>query len=186
MIISIDGTPGSGKSSIGKKIAQKYKLKFYSMGDLMRNIAKRKGITLEELNRLRDRNGDIDRDVDDYQRELGKEEDDFVITGRTSFHFIPHGIKIFLKTDYEEAARRIFPDLQKSNERNENTYRSKDALSHAIRERNEGDKRRYMKYYKLDVNDAFHYDLVLETKKLSEKKVFELVDAFVYAMKRAK
>jgi cytidylate kinase len=179
MIICLDGTPGSGKNTIGKKLADKYHLSFYSMGDLMRSIAKRKGITLVDLNRLRDKSGEIDRDIDTYMQELGKEEDNFIITSRTSHHFIPHGIKIFLKTDYEEAAVRIWKDLQESNERNEGSFGTKEDLKKGLIERQEGDRKRYLKYYKIDVNNVLSYDFVLETSSLSLEEVFTIADTYV-------
>lgn len=184
MIVCLDGTPGSGKNTIGKMIGEKYGLSFYSMGDLMRSIAKRKGITLVDLNKLRDKSGNIDKDIDTYMEELGKEEDNFIITSRTSHHFIPHGIKIFLKTNYEEAANRIWKDLQESNERNEGSFGTKEDLLKGLKERQEGDRKRYLKYYKIDVNDVQSYDFVLETAGLTLKQVFKIVDTYV-AQKKA-
>lgn len=178
MIITIDGTPGSGKNSIGEKLAKVLGYKFYSMGDLMRHMATRKGITLVDLNRQRDKGPTIDKDVDDYQRELGKEEDNFVITGRTSYHFIPHALKVFLKADYNVAASRIWPDLQK-NERNEGNFHTEKDLENGLKKRNEGDRKRYLKYYKLDVNDSANYDFALNTSNLDKKQVYDLVLEFV-------
>ncbi len=107
MIITISGTPGSGKSTVGKIIAERLKLNHYSTGDLMRTIAKDKGVSLEQLGKIADGdNGEIDRQLDDRQVSLDKNEDNFVIDGRLSFHFIPNSFKIFIDATIEERARR--------------------------------------------------------------------------------
>ena len=51
MIITISGTPGSGKSTVAKMIATKLGFKHYSTGDFMRQMAKERGISLEELSK---------------------------------------------------------------------------------------------------------------------------------------
>ena len=55
MIIVLGGRAGSGKSTIAKEVAKKLGYKHYSMGDLQRNIAKEKGISLLELGKLQRR-----------------------------------------------------------------------------------------------------------------------------------
>ena len=68
MIVTISGTPGSGKSTVGKLIAKKLGLKHYSIGNLMRSMAKEKGLTLGELGELaKTDNGKIDHELDDMQ-----------------------------------------------------------------------------------------------------------------------
>ena len=94
MIISISGVPGSGKTSVGKLIAEQKGWPFYSIGGLRGKMALDRGITLDELNRLGETDPTTDTSVDDYARELGKKEDNFVIEGRLSWYFIPHAFKI--------------------------------------------------------------------------------------------
>jgi cytidylate kinase len=42
MIITIAGTVGSGKSTVGRIIAKRLGLKHYSIGDLMREMAEQR------------------------------------------------------------------------------------------------------------------------------------------------
>ena len=49
MIIAISGKAGSGKSTIAELLAKKLKLKHYSIGNLMREMAKKKNISLRFL-----------------------------------------------------------------------------------------------------------------------------------------
>ena len=74
MIITIAGTAGSGKSSVGKLLAKRLNYKHYSMGDLQRNIAEEQGISLLELSKLEEKDRSIDEEVDQRQISLGREE----------------------------------------------------------------------------------------------------------------
>ncbi|MBI2112124.1 AAA family ATPase, partial [Candidatus Woesearchaeota archaeon] len=82
MIITISGTAGSGKSTVGKLLAKKLKYKHYSMGDLQRQIAEQRGITLLELGKLEETDPSIDKELDQKQIQLGKTENKFIIDGR--------------------------------------------------------------------------------------------------------
>ena len=62
MKITLCGRIGSGKSVIAKALAKDLNLKHYSTGDLMREIAKEKGYTIEDFMKIR--SDDIDHQVD--------------------------------------------------------------------------------------------------------------------------
>jgi CMP/dCMP kinase len=179
MIITLDGTSGSGKNTIASLLAKKYHLKEYSMGDLMRKIAKKRGMTIQELQELRKKDETIDREVDQHQAELGRQEDNFVITGRPSHHFIPHAVKIFLKVKPEVAAHRIWKDLQISNKRNEKKYHSEQELADSIRHRDQEDWKIYHRLYDIDVNLALSYDLVIDTSTIPAEQVVNVIAAFL-------
>ncbi len=176
MIISISGAPGSGKSTIGKRLAKELNWPRYYMGGIRRQAAQDKGLTLAEYNKLGEVDDSTDLGVDEYQRILGKNEDNFVIEGRTSWYFIPHSFKIYLDVELGEGSKRIFSHLQKNNERNEddNLRTATDVLESA-KKRVNSDKIRYKKYYGIDVYDPQNYDFYLDTTQLNENEVWELV-----------
>jgi cytidylate kinase len=186
MIITLDGTPGSGKTTVGKRVAESLKYDFFSAGDHMREISKRNKITLHELQDIREKNTNADDEVDKYQEKLGKTRDNFIITGRTSFHFIPHAIKIFLKVDYKTAGARIWKDINVSDQRNEGTYANLHEVERKTKERNERDREIYKKYYHLDVNDVMNYDLVLDTSHLTIDQVTAIVKVYVMERKNSR
>ena len=105
MIITISGKPGSGKSTIAKELAKKLKLKHFSIGDFMREMAKDKNISLLELSELSEEDKSIDKELDNKQIQLGKREDNFIIDSRLGFHFIPNSVKIFLEVEIKESAK---------------------------------------------------------------------------------
>ncbi|MBI4139206.1 cytidylate kinase family protein [Candidatus Uhrbacteria bacterium] len=167
MIISISGVPGSGKTSVAKILAERLGMNFYSMGGLRGKMAVERGLTIDELNALGEREAFTDNDVDDYQKKLGQIEDNFVIEGRLSWHFIPRSFKIFLTCDPHEAARRIYEARRQTDDRtDEPAYQHVKATEEAVRKRVASDALRYQKYYGLDVHDPSQYDLVLDTTSM--------------------
>ena len=72
MIITITGEPGSGKSTIGKRLAKELGYGHYYIGQIRRDAAKKKGMTLAEYNKYGEAHPETDIEVDDYQKNLGK------------------------------------------------------------------------------------------------------------------
>ncbi|MGM5488939.1 MAG: (d)CMP kinase [Nanobdellota archaeon] len=172
MIISISGTPGSGKSTVGKAIAKRLNLSRYYIGGILREQAKQRGLTLQQLLTQGETDPSIDQDVDKYQRELGKNQDNFVIEGRTSFIMIPQSIKIFLKTDYKTAAERIYNDKA---DRNEGQTESLEQMEEKIEKRMGSDRKRYIHYYGVDAFEEDNYDIVIDTSDKTPEQVIETV-----------
>lgn len=180
MIITISGTPGSGKSTIGKAVASALHAKRYDMGQMWRDVARKRGMTLAELHRRVERNDpSVDRAVDSYQRKLGKSKRSLVVEGRLSFYFIPHSVKVFLYVDPREGARRIWKQLQNRNRRNEARHLQSAAdVERAIRQRMRTDRKRYLRYYAINPFLKKHYNLYLDTTRLTERAVEERVRAY--------
>lgn len=178
MIITISGKPGSGKSTVGKLIAKKLKFKHYSIGDLRREIAKKHGLTIDELNKIGEKEVWTDKEVDDYLKRLGQTEDNFIVDGWISFYFIPDSIKIFLDVDLREAAKRIFKD-QRPEEEHKDTV---DEVFEMIKNRLEETTRRYEKHYGIkDFTDKKYYGLIINTTNLTVNKVADKIIEFAKA-----
>ena len=184
MIITITGDPGSGKSTIGKKLESDLGYKRYYMGQIRRDAAKAKGMTLEEYNVYGETHPETDVEVDDYQKNLGETEDNFIIEGRTSWFLIPQSIKIYVKVDPLEGARRIFSDLSTNTARNEgsNLHSVEDVLTSNIK-RAQSDDVRYKKYYNKDCFDLANYDLVIDTTHLTPAEAYKKVYQYIAARK---
>ena len=180
MIISFNGDEGSGKSTIAKKAASKLNYPRYYMGQIFRDMAAKRNLTLVEYLKLGETDPNIDKEVDDYLLSLAKKEDDFVIEGRMAWHLIPKSLKIYLQVDETEGAKRILGELQKENQRNE--IKGEASLSDIIQkvqERRKTDDKRYKKYYGVNIRKMENYDFVLDTTKFPIEKVFEKVMGFI-------
>ena len=176
MIVTISGNLGSGKTTIAKAIAEKFKIKHYSAGDFMRDMAEERGITLLELSKLAEEDSAVDKEIDERNKILAEKENDFVIDSRLAWYFIPNSLKIFVKCDLDEAARRVFPRKQKGDDENITV----EATAENIRRREKSEIERYKKYYGIDLQDESNYDLVVDTTEQKKedviKKVLEWVE----------
>lgn len=185
MIITISGTPGSGKGTVGRRLAKKLGYRYYSIGDMRRAMAIERGMSLHEFNVLGERQPFTDRQVDAWQKRLGQTKDNLVVEGRTSFYFIPHSVKLFLKADMIEAARRIFHDRAHVRRfEASHRYVTPQQLAHGLRHRITSDNRRYKKYYGLNIFLPRHYDLVIDTTKQKPSDTLKEILRFLAKIKQ--
>lgn len=169
MIITISGKAGSGKSTVATELSRKLKLKHYSIGDLMRQMAKVRKITLAELGRIAEKDKSIDKDLDKMQMDL-RNKDNFVIDGRLTAFFIPDSnLKVFLECEDKVRAERILKD-----EREEEGNDIKEVIRH-IKERESSERKRYKKYYDVDYYDKKMYNLIIDTSIISVKEVVDRI-----------
>ena len=175
MIITISGKAGSGKSTVAKEVAKKLGLKHYSVGDLMRQLAKEKKMPLNELSRLAEKDKSIDMELDKKTVEL-RAADNFVIDGRLTAYFLPYAdLKVFLDCDDKVRAERILKD-----KREDEKSKSLKELLEKIRQREKSERKRYDKLYSIDCYDKRLYNLIIDTTKLGVK---EVVDKIIKAAK---
>ncbi|MBU0722575.1 cytidylate kinase family protein [Patescibacteria group bacterium] len=176
MVITINGTPGSGKSTVAKKLAKKLNWpKFYG-GNIRRMRAKSMGLTLAEYNKLGEQDARTDFEVDNYLKQAAKKHRNCVIESRTAWHLIPDSIKIYIDVDEKIGAQRVFAELKKHNKRNEdkNLHSVKEVLK-SHKQRKLSDYKRYKKYYHFNLYNKNNYDFILDTTDLNKKQVFDQV-----------
>jgi cytidylate kinase len=181
MVITISGRPGSGKSTVARRLAEHLNVPRLYVGDLRRRMARERGMTLEEFNKLGETDPTTDKIPDDEMVAFAHANQDCVIETRTGFHLIPGSLKIFLDVSEEEAAHRILGSLQHdAATRNEGKgLDTHEAVLASVRERIRNDNGRYQKYYGINIYDPSHYDLFLDTTHLTADQTFDQVAQFV-------
>jgi predicted cytidylate kinase len=171
MIITISGYPGSGKTTAGRMVASKLGYSFLSMGDLRGKVAMKRGLTIDQLNEIGSKEPWTDREIDKRLAKIGRKGGSIVIDSWIAFHFIPKSFKVFLTGDERVRAERIFRDQRPDEERRD----SADAVLEAQRRRIENTDARYRKWYGVSFRDMRHYDLVIDTTKLTARQVADKI-----------
>ena len=62
-------------------------------------------------------NPEIDHKIDSFTKALGEKKESFVLDSRMAWHFIPKSLKIYLRVQPDVAAKRIFNDQIRFNEK---------------------------------------------------------------------
>jgi CMP/dCMP kinase len=174
MIITIAGDAGSGKSTVANILVKELNAHRIYIGGIFRLMAKEKGMTIEKFMDYSKDHPEIHYQADekarDQARVLDKEGKIVIAEGRVLYHFIPESVKIFMKVDSVEGAKRIWQDLndlQRSETRNEDSVKSLEDARKKIIQRKLKDQERYKKLYHTDIWDESNYDFVLDTTHIS-------------------
>lgn len=176
MYITISGDPGSGKTTLGKSLAQIFNCPFISVGNTRRGLASQKGLTLAEYNRLGEDDSSTDIEVDNKIRQEALAHNVAIIEGRVQFKNIPESYKIFLKTDTKKAAQRIWKDIIDKKRESESEFKSEEEIIKSLIERKKSDMFRYQKYYNgLDFTAESNYDYVLDATNITNEEALRLV-----------
>jgi len=185
MIISLSGKPGSGKSTVAKKLSADLGYQRHYIGGMRREMARQKGMTLTEYNKWGEEDqNNADTKFDEFVESLGKTKDNIIIESRTAFHFIPHSIKIFLDVTPEEGAKRIWQAIKEDSQPNRNEDKGLKAEADVLKsnyERLRSDDARYKKFYDIDIFNKRNYDLFLDVTDMSPEQEYNEVLKFVSA-----
>jgi cytidylate kinase len=173
IVVCISGMAGTGKSTLAKKIAEKYCLKYYSGGDALKALAAAEGYdssksgwweSPEGLRFLekREQNHNFDKAVDDKLLEYAK-KGGVILDSWTMPWLLKTGFRIWLMASVEKRAQRIAQRDKLS---------TKEALN-VLKEKEERTKSIYRKLYGFTLGeDLKPFDLVLDTENLNAREVF--------------
>ena len=177
MKITLAGSPGSGKSTLRNMLAEHYGLKIKGTGDFMRELSKKHGYSdiTKFIAEYVSKNPEMDLQVDEEQRIYGEENDDFVLDAHLGFHFVPDSIRICLRCDTAESARRILEDTKRTTE-DAKTFN--ESIESSVKRR-EVMRKNYYNLYQVDIDDPDNFDFVLDTTSLSFEEVFKEVTSFI-------
>jgi len=176
VVICISGMTGSGKSTVAKKLADKYGLGYFSGGNALRTLAHEEGYesdmrgwweTAEGLRFLQQRMGDpaFDRRIDEKLLELA-EQGNVVLDSWTMPWLLKEGFKIWLEASPQVRAKRVV---------NRDNISIEEAVK-ALKEKDERTRQIYNGLYGFDLgHDLSPFNLVLATDELDPDEVFHAV-----------
>lgn len=169
MRITISGPPGSGKTTVCKKIAPRLSMKCVISGEVFRQMAREHGMTLTEFGSLAEQDPIYDRMLDDRMVELARENDHLLLEGRLAAHMLTeNGLEaytVFLDADLDERGRRVA----------EREGIPQEKARESIMERERCESFRYMEYYGIDINDFSVFDLIVDTTSISADEVAKII-----------
>lgn len=172
-VICISGMAGTGKSTLSKKLAEKYELRYFSGGDVLKELAKQEGYDVslqgwwespQGLNFLNERINDpkFDKAVDDKLLEYAQ-QGNVLLDSWTMPWLLKDGFKIWLEASFEKRAARVAVRDGMTAAEAFDVLQEKEARTKAI----------YKELYGFILGEDFKpFDFVLDTDNLSADEVF--------------
>ena len=176
IIVCISGLAGTGKSTLAKKLAKKYGLKYYSGGDALKALAIAEGYDAssrgwwespEGLSFLerRAKNAKFDKEVDEQLLEYAG-HGNVLLDSWTMPWLLKTGFKIWLLASKEKRAERVAKRDKITAKEALEVLKEKEAKTRAI----------YKKLYGFVLGEDFKpFHLVLDTDNLNADDVFQVL-----------
>jgi len=172
LVITISGLHGTGKTTVAEILAKRLRLRHVSAGQLFRQIAGERGLSLSDMSSRASEKDELDRLVDSCTKEeAGK--GNVVIDGLLAGWIAGEDadLRFYLSAlDDVRIARIARRDKCSFEEARKVTL---------FRERLE--RRRFKRFYAIDIDDYSIYDLVLNTGLLSPRGNVRVLESFARA-----
>lgn len=174
-LITISGPPASGTSTLSSQLEEKLNFELINGGDIFRQIAKDRDMSVGELNEYAKSTDKIDKELDSRLKEI--------IINHLSRERKPEGKGLIIESRLAawhaegDATLSIYLTAP-AKIRAERTSNRKETAS-ALKQREKAEQERYEKYYGIDVTDKTVYDVIINTKDNSiQDTVDEALSAF--------
>ena len=173
-IIVMSGDIGSGKSSVAAALKLITGYDIIGTGTIQRAIAKKRGVTTLELNKISQTDRSIDDEIDSHVVEIGKTQNHLILDSRLAWHFIPEAFKVFLAVDPVVGAERVF-NASRNDENNSSLEVTLE--NNLIRQTIEDE--RFHKLYNVNFRKYGNYDLIIDTSYTSPEAIaWKIKDCF--------
>ena len=183
-ILTISGEPASGKSTVIKELVKSYKeqgfnVNLISIGELFRQIAKEKKLSIQELNEYMKTRANIDKLIDNQVRKQGeiinsteRPNDIYIFDSRLAWHNIPNSFAIRLTVNDEIAGKRVFEDNSRGQE---DKYSTIQEAIDSTAKRKHNEIQRYKQRYNIDLTNPDNYNLIINTSYMNINEIAELI-----------
>jgi cytidylate kinase len=162
LIVTVSGEIGAGKSTVAKALARSLGLRYLSTGEVFREEARRRGLSLAAMGRLAEQDQTIDREIDRMQTDVAR-AGGVLVDSRLSGWLIDGDLRIWFRAPLAVRAARVAARDGLSTE---------EALS-ALRGREESERRRYRAIYQIDLTDLGRYHVIVDTSIWSAREIVQ-------------
>jgi cytidylate kinase len=167
-VVTVSGPHGTGKSTYAKALAEALGLRYVCAGELFRELARERNLSLEAFSSLAATDSEIDKLIDERTITEAR-KGGIVIDAQLGAWMVKDlaDVKILMIAPDEVRFKRI-------------AQRDGTLLEHAKTEtltRERIQKQRYKRYYGIDVDDLSIYDIKIDTSLYSVEQTKSLVIA---------
>lgn len=166
--ITLSGSVGSGKSTIGNLLSIELNTDFVSVGNLSRKKALLMGMDIDQFQSYLKKHPQLDKEMDQYLVEEIMKMESFILDYRLGFHFIKNSFNVLLKVSSELALKRISSRLGTNEFYDGLTFEEKIVK---MTGRNINMQTRFLELYGVDFLNEKNYNLVLETDVFEPKEI---------------
>lgn len=170
--VTISGPPGSGTSTLVSRIASSRGWSSLNGGDVFREEARTRGLTVEQLSSDAKEDLDVDRSLDSLlQQRMSSHDSPEIIESRLSgwwaYKNSLNCLRVWVNVSEQERAKRI-------QKREVGDF---DDCLRASQNRQRDDMERYSILYGINLDDMSPYNLVVDADEKDEMEVFQAVDS---------
>jgi cytidylate kinase len=172
LFITVSGPPGCGATTVAEGLAAAMDCGYVSGGDIFREIAEERDMSLSQLSAKAEENDEIDRALDRRLRTIaeqwGAANKAFVLESRLAGWLSGNraDLRVWLSAPEDVRVERID---------------AREEMGAEMRVREVSEVGRYESYYDIDLDDQTFYDLSLNTARWPPEQVLDIVLSAVAA-----